>query len=52
MTNLISTTLVEVTKNIHDGLITPNVKVNHMSSCRDKDILNNVIFALKMPLLS
>jgi len=58
--NSISTTVVEVKKNIHDsynGLMTANVKANHMtlnfmSRCHNKYILNNVIFALKMPLLS
>jgi len=47
MTNSISTTVVEVTKNIHhtvNGLMTANVKTNYMtvelnlmSSCHDKD---------------
>jgi len=74
MTNSISTTVVEVMRNIHDTVIMPydsqcqsqphdsltsfNVKLSLqrlwqvMSRCHNKDILNNVIFALKMSLLS
>jgi len=56
MTNSISTTVVEVMKNIHDSyndLMTANVKANHMTvELKCKDILNNVIFAFKMSLLS
>jgi len=49
MSNSISTTVVEVTKNIH-GLMTANVKANHMtvmmvwfmSRCHNKD--GNTLF--------
>jgi len=43
------TTVVEVTKNIHDTVLMP-----HDSQCQNQpqDILNNVIFAFKMSLLS
>jgi len=64
MTNSISSILVEVTKNIHDTVIMaswqPTSKpttwqfnlILKLSSCHDKDIFNNVIFAFKMSLLS